>query len=140
MVLTKFFLLPDVKPRIRSQVLSRSQYGKTFKKSLLSLLHTLTQSVIFIQKSSESEGGTTMTYSVMFEQITDASFPSGYYYAHIPALDLTTHGLGIEGAREAARNLVTAWLEEKRENNEKVPREGDTLFSKMEIEDAVLGS
>ncbi|MEK7249386.1 MAG: type II toxin-antitoxin system HicB family antitoxin [Bacteroidota bacterium] len=62
-----------------------------------------------------------MTYSVMFERITDASFPSGYYYAHVPALDLTTHGLGIDGAREAARDLITVWLEEKRANGELLP-------------------
>jgi predicted RNase H-like HicB family nuclease len=69
-----------------------------------------------------------MTYSVVFEQITDASFPSGYYYAHAPALDLITHGLGIAGARAAARDLITVWLEEKRENGETPPLEGETVY------------
>lgn len=56
-----------------------------------------------------------MTYSVIYEKINDASFPPGYYYAHIPALDLTTHGLGIDGAREAAKDLVKLWIEEKKQ-------------------------
>jgi predicted RNase H-like HicB family nuclease len=66
-----------------------------------------------------------MTYSVVFERIIDSSFPGGYYYAHIPALDLTTHGLGIAGAREAAHDLVTAWIEEKKANGEPVALEGE---------------
>ena len=81
-----------------------------------------------------------MVYSIVFEKITDASFPSGYYYAHVPALDLTTHGVGIEGAREAARDLITVWLEEKRANGEPVPIEGETLYSKIEIADAIHSS
>jgi len=36
----------------------------------------------------------------------------GWYYAHVPSLDLTTHGEGIEGAVAAARELVAAWVEE----------------------------
>lgn len=81
-----------------------------------------------------------MTYSVIFEKITDSSFPSGYYYAHVPALDLTTHGLGIEGTREAAKDLVKLWIEEKRANGESVPVESEILYSRLEIEDAVLGT
>jgi predicted RNase H-like HicB family nuclease len=53
-----------------------------------------------------------MKYSVIYEKIVDPQFPEGYYYAHIPSLDITTHGIGIEGAREAAIDLVTLWLEE----------------------------
>ena len=54
-----------------------------------------------------------MKYSVIYEKIVDPQFPEGYYYAHIPLLDLTTHGIGIEGAREAEIDLVTLWLEEE---------------------------
>ena len=54
-----------------------------------------------------------MTYTVVYEQISDPSFPAGYYYAHIPSLDLTTHGLGIDGAKNAAIDLVKLWIEEK---------------------------
>jgi predicted RNase H-like HicB family nuclease len=81
-----------------------------------------------------------MTFSVVYGQVTDPKFPSGYYYAHIPTLDLTTHGQGIEGAREAAKDLVRIWIEEKIANGDPVPIESDSLYSTIEIEDAVLGS
>ncbi len=79
-----------------------------------------------------------MTYSVIYEKVTEQEFPSGYYYAHIPALDLTTHGLGIEGAREAAMDLARLWIEERKANGEPVPKESDVLYSRIEIEDALL--
>jgi hypothetical protein len=41
-----------------------------------------------------------MTYTVVYEKIIDPHFPEGHYYAHIPSLDLTTHELGIEGAKK----------------------------------------
>jgi predicted RNase H-like HicB family nuclease len=78
-----------------------------------------------------------MTYTIIYEKITDGSLPDSYYYAHIPILDLTTHGSGIEGAKQAARELVQAWIEEKKANGEVVPIEDDTLISKIEIKDAV---
>ncbi len=59
-----------------------------------------------------------MIYSIVYEQIDDASLPPGYYYAHIPALDLTTHGKGIEGAKAAALDLLQLWIEEKRTHGE----------------------
>jgi len=74
-----------------------------------------------------------MTYTIMYEKITDGSMPEGYYYAHIPVLDLTTHGLGIEGAKEAARDLMKIWIEEKKANGESVPTEDETLISKIDI-------
>lgn len=46
-----------------------------------------------------------MRYSVFLEPVQEAGF-EGFYYAHIPTLDLTTHGPGIEGALSAARELV----------------------------------
>jgi len=58
-----------------------------------------------------------MIYGVLLEKIQDSDFPSGYYYAHIPSLGLTTHGYGIEGAKKAAKDLITLWLAEKRANN-----------------------
>lgn len=81
-----------------------------------------------------------MKYTVVFEEMRDTSFPAGYYYAHIPSLDLTTHGLGIEGAREADLDLLKAWMEEKKANGEGLPPEGTTLYSTIEIEDALLGA
>ena len=51
-----------------------------------------------------------MQYGIIFEKIEDPGFPAGYYYAHIPALGLTTHGIGIEGARAAAIDLIKLWV------------------------------
>lgn len=79
-----------------------------------------------------------MKYSVVFEKITEKNFPEGYYYAHVPAMDLTTHGEGIEGARNAAIDLVKLWIEEKRANGEAITPEGELLFSTIEVNDAVL--
>ena len=82
-----------------------------------------------------------MNYGILFESIADNEFPPGYYYAHIPSLGLTTHGLGVEGARDAARDLAQQWIAEKRANREKVPAPGDILFSTLELsEDALQGS
>jgi predicted RNase H-like HicB family nuclease len=53
-----------------------------------------------------------MTYTIIYEKIDEPGFEQGYYYAHIPAFDLTTHGLGIEGAKEAALDLLKLWIEE----------------------------
>lgn len=79
-----------------------------------------------------------MTYGVLFERIEEPGFPEGYYYAHIPSLGLTTHGLGVEGAREAASDLLRLWIAEKRANNEPVPNSGELFFSTMELpEDAI---
>ena len=40
-----------------------------------------------------------MKIGVVYEKLTDKNFTTGYYYAHIPTLGLTTHGKGIEGAK-----------------------------------------
>jgi len=67
-----------------------------------------------------------MNFSVVFEKVQDAGFAPGYYYAHIPSLSLTTHGLGIEGARQAAEDLIKLWLAEKRANGETVTTTSET--------------
>ncbi len=74
-----------------------------------------------------------MTYTIIYEKIKDASFPEGYFYARIPAFDLTTHGIGIEGAKKAAEELLQAWIDEKRANGEDIPVEEDSYYSKIEI-------
>ncbi len=74
-----------------------------------------------------------MTYGVLFEPVQDPGFAAGYYHAHIPALGLTTHGLRVEGARQAAIDLTTLWLAEKIANGESVPRPGEALFSTLEL-------
>ena len=81
-----------------------------------------------------------MNYGIVFERIDDEGFPSGHYYAHIPSLGLTTHGLGVEGAREAARDLLQQWIAEKRANHEPVPAPGELFFSTLELSEDALQS
>jgi predicted RNase H-like HicB family nuclease len=82
-----------------------------------------------------------MRFSVVFEKVEDTGFPAGYYYAHVSSLGLTTHGPGIEGARQAAADLLGLWLAEKRSNGEEVTASSDTLFGTLEIaEDALQGA
>jgi predicted RNase H-like HicB family nuclease len=82
-------------------------------------------------------GGIVMRYSVLLEPINEPGF-QGYYYAHIPTLDLTTHGQGIEGAIAAAQELIEAWIGEKRSRGESVPVETQSLVAQVEIPDAVF--
>ena len=79
-----------------------------------------------------------MRYSVFLEPVNDPEF-QGYYYAHIPTLDLTTHGESIEGALAAAQELIEAWVVERRAHGEPVPIEEKSLIAQVEIPDAVLG-
>ena len=79
-----------------------------------------------------------MNFGVLFEKVTDNDFPSGYYYAHIPSLGLTTHGVGIEGARQAAAELLRLWIAEKRANGEHVTASAETLFSTLDVPDDAL--
>lgn len=67
-----------------------------------------------------------MQYSILIEAITDINFTPGYYYVHIPALGLTTHGFGIEGAKFAARDLINLWIAEKKACGEIIVREADS--------------
>jgi predicted RNase H-like HicB family nuclease len=81
-----------------------------------------------------------MTYGVVFERIREAGSPDERYYAHIPALGLTTHGHGIEGARAAALDLLTAWISAKREAGEEIAAPSEILFSTLEIPQDALQS
>jgi len=81
-----------------------------------------------------------MRFSVVFERVEDPGFPKGYYYAHLPTLGLTTHGLGVEGARQAAADLLRLWLVEKRAGGENVPASSETLFGTLEIPEDALQS
>ena len=74
-----------------------------------------------------------MTYGILIERIASGELPEGHYYAHLPSLGLTTHGLGIEGARAAARDLLRLWLDEKKANGEPVPAPTDLLLSTVEV-------
>lgn len=66
-----------------------------------------------------------MNFGVLYEKVTDKDFPPGYFYAHIPSAGLTTHGLGIDGAREAAAGLLRLWMVEKHAHGEAIPPAGE---------------
>ncbi|MGZ4984912.1 MAG: type II toxin-antitoxin system HicB family antitoxin [Chthoniobacterales bacterium] len=74
------------------------------------------------------------------EKIEGGELPSGYYYAHVPALGLTTHGMGIEGARAAAEDLVKLWLAEKKAAGESVPPSSEFFFSTIEVVEGAVQS
>ncbi len=78
-----------------------------------------------------------MTYTIIYEKINNSLSHAGYYYAHIPSLDLTTHGLGIEGAKKAAEELLRGWIEEKKANGEEIPIEAESFYSQIDIQDAL---
>jgi len=80
-----------------------------------------------------------MRYSILLEPIRQPGF-EGWYYAHIPVLDLTTQGQGIEGAMAAAEELARVWVEEKQKQGAAIPRESGSFISSVEIPDAALGS
>ncbi len=75
-----------------------------------------------------------MRYTIILEPTNEPSNP-GWYYAHIPTLDLTTHGLGPEGAMAAAHELISGWIAELRSQGEPVPSESQCFISQIEIPD-----
>ncbi|HEX3618810.1 MAG TPA: hypothetical protein VHU16_00405 [Candidatus Udaeobacter sp.] len=81
-----------------------------------------------------------MTYGILFEKIDSGELPPSFYYAHVPALGLTTHGEGIEGARSAAEDLVKLWLAEKRAAGESVEAPSKVFFSTIEISESAIQS
>lgn len=74
-----------------------------------------------------------MRYPVMLERVPDEEGMPGCFYAHVPSLGLTTHGLGMEGALEAARDLVAVWIEEKRSQGEPVSAVSDAILATVEV-------
>ncbi len=81
-----------------------------------------------------------MNFGVLFEKVREPDYPPGYFYAHVPTLGLTTHGLGVDGAREAALDLVRLWLAEKKANGESVPPSSEILFSTLDLPEDALQS
>ena len=69
-----------------------------------------------------------MQYSVLLDAIDEPGF-EGYYYPHIPALDLTTQGKGIEGAMQAAKDLAEPWVAEKHSRGEAIPQDAAAMRS-----------
>lgn len=81
-----------------------------------------------------------MQYTVFYHRIDEPGIAEGMYYAHIPTLDLVTHGKGIEGACEAAQDLIELWITEKKANGELVPVEDEVLTEQITIPDALFGT
>jgi predicted RNase H-like HicB family nuclease len=71
-------------------------------------------------------------YTVVLEPTREPDQP-GWYYAHIPTLDLTTHGLGVEGAIAAAKDLAEVWVAERKKHGEPVPEEGQGFVGQIEV-------
>ncbi len=63
----------------------------------------------------------TRTYTVIY-----ATAKEGGYYAHIPALELTTEGETLEQAREMARDAIENTLACLKDLNLPLPVEVDT--------------
>jgi predicted RNase H-like HicB family nuclease len=78
-----------------------------------------------------------MTYSVLYEKIHEPTF-EGEYYAYIPAFDLMTQGMGIDGARAAAEDLLSAWIRSKIEDGEDIPPSDDAVFDKIVIPNSLV--
>jgi len=78
-----------------------------------------------------------MRYTVILEPTNEPDKP-GWYYAHVPTLDLTTHGLGLEGAMDAARDLVTGWIAELKGSGKEIPVEKQGFVSQIEIPDDAI--
>jgi predicted RNase H-like HicB family nuclease len=74
-----------------------------------------------------------MRYGVIVEQIEQAENMPGWFYANVPALGLTTHGNGIEGALNAARDLVQLWADEKRAAGEELSEPQHSVLPTVEI-------
>jgi hypothetical protein len=93
-----------------------------------------------VDRSVELRYFAAMNFGIRFEKVTGKDFPAGYFYTHLPSLALTTHGLGIEGARAAA-DLVKLWLTEKKANHEPVFASSEILCSTLDFsEDALQGA
>jgi predicted RNase H-like HicB family nuclease len=81
-----------------------------------------------------------MTYAILVEKAPSGELPAGFYYAHVPALGLTTHGRGIEGARAAAEDLIKLWLAEKKAAGEAIDVPSEFFFSTVDISESALQS
>ncbi|MHB1158124.1 MAG: type II toxin-antitoxin system HicB family antitoxin [Phycisphaerales bacterium] len=75
----------------------------------------------------------TLRYTVVIEPTHEADHP-GWFYAHVPALDLTTHGEGVEGALAAARDLINGWVAELRSTGKPVPVEDAAFVTHVEVQ------
>jgi predicted RNase H-like HicB family nuclease len=75
-----------------------------------------------------------MRYSVLLEPVEERENMPGSFYAHVPSLGITTHGAGIEGALEAARDLIHLWVEEKRAAGESPGSSRESVLATVEVD------
>jgi predicted RNase H-like HicB family nuclease len=75
-----------------------------------------------------------MRYSVLVEPVEAEEKMPGCFYAHVPSLGVTTHGRGIEGALEAARDLIHLWVDEKRAAGENPAPARESLLATVEVD------
>ena len=75
-----------------------------------------------------------MRYSVLVESVEESENMPGYFYAHVPSLGLTTHGQGIDGAIDAAKDLIQLWLSEKRASGETPSPVRESVLATVEVD------
>ena len=75
-----------------------------------------------------------MRYSVLVEPVEESERLPGFYYAHVPSLGITTHGSGVEGALDAARDLIRLWVDEKRAAGETPVPARESLLATVEVD------
>ncbi len=66
------------------------------------------------------------SYTVVYE-----AAEGGGFYAHVPALGLTTEGVTMRHAKAMARDAVEGYLEAARELGKRVPK--DVRVERLEI-------
>lgn len=74
-----------------------------------------------------------MKYAVMIEPVEESEGMPGFYYAHVPSLGITTHGERIEGAMNAARDLISLWVEEIRAGGKDPQAPGESILATLEV-------
>ena len=75
-----------------------------------------------------------MRYSVLVEPVEEREKMPGWFYAHVPSLGVTTHGQGIEGALDAARDLIHLWVDEKKAAGESPTPARESLLATVEVD------
>jgi len=75
-----------------------------------------------------------MRSSVLVEPVEESEKLPGFYYAHVPSLGITTHGSGVEGALDAARDLIRLWVDEKRAAGETPVPARESLLATVEVD------
>jgi len=75
-----------------------------------------------------------MRYSVLLEPVEERENMPGYFYAHVPSLGITTHGQGMEGALEAARDLIHVWVDEKKAAGESPQPVRESVLATVEVD------